>query len=112
MQLKEARDTALALIKNHMRLRAPQEEAIDVFQSIISALPVPLHEASMPTLRTVCEELFPAWRFRENEEACPEITVNIATGVGKTKLIGAIIAYLFNANESQNFLILTPRARL
>jgi type III restriction enzyme len=38
----------------------------------------------------------------------PSFTFDMATGTGKTKLMAACIAYLFQKGESKNFFILTP----
>ncbi len=95
-----------------MRLRAPQSDALKKFHEVISTIPTTLCEATYMEVTLAFKNIFPHWAYRPTPNACPEFTVNLATGVGKTKFIGSIIAYLFNANESKNFLIITPRAEI
>jgi len=51
-------------------------------------------------------ETFP---FIPPSDVFPHGTFALATGVGKTRLMAAIMAYFANAQESSNFLILAPR---
>ncbi len=46
------------------------------------------------------------------EHDFPSICFAIATGVGKTRLMGAFIAYLFLTGRSKNFLVLAPNTTI
>jgi superfamily II DNA or RNA helicase len=59
----------------------------------------------------LCEkvrELHPEWSFG----GFPQMTFHLATGVGKTRLMGAIAAYLYLGDQASNFLFLAPRAAI
>lgn len=106
------RNDALALIKAHMRLRTPQSEALESFHAVISTLHQPLSDSSYSEVTNVFKAYFPEWTYHEGDRNCPEMTAHLATGVGKTKFIGALIAYLFRSGDSKHFLIVTPRAEI
>lgn len=112
MTSQDSRCNAFDQIETRMRLRAPQLEALKKLHTTISDISLPLHEATYSQVSDVFKAKFPQWRFVTDQKACPEFTVHLATGVGKTKFIGAAIAYLFNAGEARNFLIITPRAEV
>lgn len=45
------------------------------------------------------------------EREFPSLCFALATGVGKTRLMGAFIAYLYLAYGINNFFVLAPRTR-
>jgi superfamily II DNA or RNA helicase len=55
------------------------------------------------------KELHSRWVYAAD---FPNFTIALATGVGKTRLMGAISAYLFLARQSANFLFLAPRTAI
>lgn len=103
---------SLELIKQQMRLRAPQREALEKFHEVISTLPTNLSDATYLEVTQAFRKKYPHWTYQSGANSCPELTIDLATGVGKTKFIGSAIAYLFNAKDSRNFLIITPRAEI
>jgi len=92
-----------------MRLRRPQREALEEFHKTLKTLPKHLSECTHEEIKRIFHESHPQWHF---EGPCPEITYHLATGVGKTRLIGATMAYLHIAQESRHFAIITPRAEI
>ena len=97
-------------ISAQMRLRPPQLEALEKLHTVLSDLSSGLDSCSQSQVNTIFKEHFPSWDIPEN--GLVNFTINLATGVGKTRLIGAIIAYLFNSGDSKDFLIVTPRAEI
>jgi superfamily II DNA or RNA helicase len=93
-----------------MRLRAPQLQVIDKINSIMTKLPDNLGKCRQADVNSTFKDDFPSWQV--SNDGLLSFTVNLATGVGKTKLIGAIIAYLFNSGDSKRFLIVTPRTEI
>lgn len=95
-------------IKQRLSLRLPLAEALEVTATIADH--IPLNKAKRDT--TVQEDLqvinvlYPS--CTDFQRAFPSITHNIATGVGKTRLMGAIITYLYLAKGVKNFFILAP----
>lgn len=112
MTQQSYRNESLELIEGHMRLRDPQLHALIALHEVLSTISSPIHLASYVELADAFKAKFPNWIYRKGNDVCPELTVHLATGVGKTKFIGSVMAYLFNANESHNFLIVTPRAEI
>jgi len=109
MNLSYLRDSAFERVKNTMRLRRPQREAFEKFHDIFKTLPKKLSSCTHKEVTKLFREVFPGWHY---EGPCPEITLYLATGVGKTRLIGALMAYLYLAQESEHFLIVTPRSEI
>lgn len=95
-------------IKQRLSLRLPLAEALEVTATIADH--IPLNKTKRNT--TVQEDLqvikglYPS--CTDFQRAFPSITHNIATGVGKTRLMGAIITYLYLAKGVKNFFILAP----
>ena len=110
MSIPLRRSSSFENIKSNMRLRAPQLEALEKFHSTMCKLPKNLEDCGQGELNTSFKNEFPSWHV--SEQGLLSFTFNLATGVGKTKLIGALIAYLYNSNDSKNFLIVTPRAEI
>jgi superfamily II DNA or RNA helicase len=100
---------ALRRVKGATSLRPPQGAALTVFAGLLQSLPRPLPELSGDKLISHFALESPNFSF---EGACPELTIDLATGVGKTRLIGAMIAYLYLSDQSRNFLILSPRSQI
>ena len=50
--------------------------------------------------------------FRKFDREFPSLAFSIATGIGKTRLMGAIIAYLYLAKGIKHFFILAPNLTL
>ena len=99
-RLDEAHDRVLRIA----RLRAPQKEGFDRVHELVSNL-----NDDLPRLSQA--ELVEHLRRRDLEIPAPppQLVFALATGVGKTRLMGALIAYLHIAGQTNNCLILAPR---
>lgn len=86
------------------RLRKPQRDAFDFVHRLIESLDVNLAEITHEDLGLKLEEA-----GVKVADWPPEMVFELATGVGKTKLMGALIAYLYRSGQSKNVLILAPR---
>jgi len=99
-------------IRNRLSLRPPQAESLEILSEIADVLElkkgIDLKEA-----RTKIKELGKKFeevqRFSDFEREFPNICFALATGVGKTRLMGAFVAYLHLEKGIKNFLILAPR---
>lgn len=100
LQLVESREKVLRIA----HLRRPQREAFDVFHELIRTL-----DDRIGTLSSdrILEQLTEAG-FNV-PVAPPHLIFHLATGVGKTRLLGSIIAHLYRSGESRNCLILASR---
>lgn len=110
MTILSQREASYNKIASQMRLRTPQLEALKKFHTIVSRLPSELGNCSQSEVNATFKASFPSWNAPD--DGLLNFTISLATGVGKTKLIGALIAYLFNSGDSKNFLIVTPRSEI
>src|SRR5262245_29003962 len=95
---------ASSLVSSTMELRPPQIEALKALKEELLKLPKPLRECPPHVLRQ-----FMTRKDGGLHPAHPTYTLSLATGVGKTRLAGAIMAMLWLTNEARTFLILAPR---
>lgn len=95
-------------IKQRLSLRLPLAEALEITANIADQ--IPLKKAKRKTTLEedldVIKALYPS--CTDFQRSFPSVTHNIATGVGKTRLMGAIITYLYLAKGIKNFFILAP----
>ena len=92
-------------IKQRLSLRQPLKEALDVVVQMGDKLELKKDVNLVSELKKV-QESFPACTDFERE--FPSLCFNIATGIGKTRLMGACIAYLYLQKGVRNFFILAP----
>ena len=92
------------LVVQVMNLRPPQAESLRRVASLIQRLPRPLADCSVEERRSFLTA-GETWQHA----AHPTFTLALATGVGKTRLAGAIMALLYLARESRTVLVLAPR---
>ena len=103
------KEQALSAVLSRMHLRTPQAEALKAFHEVINSCISPLAEMTPDEMDNLFRNYYPEWNYGSGST---EFTFHLATGVGKTRLIGAVMAYLFLAGESKNYLIISPRAEI
>ncbi|MCC6543845.1 MAG: DEAD/DEAH box helicase family protein [Nitrospirae bacterium] len=92
-------------IKNRLSLRPPQEGSLNILAGLMDSLALQKNcdlSAELEKVRSaypVCTDF---------ERSFPSICFALATGVGKTRLMGAFIAYLYLAKGFRNFFVLAP----
>lgn len=103
-------------IKQRLSLREPLAEALEVVAKLTDklALKKPAaeeeYEAYLKEQLKVAQEVCP---FCKNfERDFPSFAFSIATGIGKTRLMGACIAYLYLKKGIRHFFILAPNLTL
>ena len=88
-----------------LSLRAPQEDSLRILADIVEKVglkkSIDLQKALEAT-QEACQSV------KDFERAFPCFCFAIATGVGKTRLMGAMIAYLHEAKGVKNFMVLAP----
>lgn len=92
-------------INNRLALRPPQKESLERFQQICDILSLskePDLESELQKIR----ELFPTLTSFERD--FPSLCFALATGIGKTRLMGAFIAYLHYEKGFNNFFVMSP----
>jgi superfamily II DNA or RNA helicase len=92
------------LVATTMNLRPPQVEALRAVRDALLRLPRRLQDCTESEARE-----FLTVDDKWHQPAHPRFTVAMATGLGKTRLAGAIMAMLWLAGEARTFLILAPR---
>ncbi len=92
-------------IKQRLSLRKPLQEALDILTHLAGELELK-KEVDLKTELQKVQALYPTCTDFERE--FPSICYSIATGVGKTRLMGACIAYLYLEKGIKNFFVLAP----
>ena len=97
-------------ITGRLSLRAPQHESLKRLASAIEAAPAMLRhdrdDADVGAVLQALKGLFPP--LQDFEREFPSLCFALATGVGKTRLMGAFIGYLFQAHGIKHFFVLAP----
>ncbi|MBX3615565.1 DEAD/DEAH box helicase [Nitrosomonas sp.] len=98
-------------IQNHiigrLSLRPPQAESLAKLKQALDAAPEMLtQERNVPAVLATLKAQFP--KLEDFEREFPSLCFAMATGVGKTRLMGAFIAYLHLAHGINNFFVLAP----
>lgn len=92
-------------IAGRLSLRKPQREALEILHRVTEIAPPRKNIDLEATLAAIRSE-FPTVTAFERE--FPSLCFALATGVGKTRLMGAFIAYLHLAHGMRNFFVLAP----
>jgi type III restriction enzyme len=92
-------------IKNRLSLRKPQSDSLQILEKLVNKLSLKKDVNLAEELKKV-KELYPT--CSEFERDFPSICFALATGVGKTRLMGAFISYLYLAKGVKNFFVLAP----
>ncbi|MCE7914017.1 MAG: type III restriction endonuclease subunit R [Nitrosomonas sp. PRO4] len=100
-----------ARVQNHvagrLSLRPPQAESLAKLKQALDAAPEMLtQERNVPAVLATLKAQFP--KLEDFEREFPSLCFALATGVGKTRLMGAFIAYLHLAHGINNFFVLAP----
>ncbi|WYM02185.1 MAG: DEAD/DEAH box helicase [Gloeotrichia echinulata DVL01] len=92
-------------IANRLSLRHPQRESLEILDRICELLPIKAQTDIATSLAAIKTE-FP--NVTDFEREFPSLCFALATGVGKTRLMGAFISYLNQAHGIKNFFVLAP----
>jgi len=92
-------------IAGRMSLRSPQRESLEVLDRICEITPPRKNSEVATSLESIHSE-FPS--VTDFERDFPSLCFALATGVGKTRLMGAFISYLHLAHGVNNFFVLAP----
>jgi type III restriction enzyme len=88
-----------------LSLRAPQKEALRRLADVLDDLELEKGTDLSRALAAVRAKYDTVTDF---ERAFPSLCFALATGVGKTRLMGAFITYLYETGRSKNFFVLAP----
>ena len=92
-------------IAGRLSLRAPQRLSLEILDRITEISP-PKKGADRDAALAAIRGEYPA--VTDFEREFPSLCFALATGVGKTRLMGAFISYLHLAHGFKNFFVLAP----
>lgn len=92
-------------IAGRLSLRAPQRQSLEVLDRITEVVP-PRKGANLDAALAAIRNDYPT--VTDFEREFPSVCFALATGVGKTRLMGAFISYLHLAHGLNNFFVLAP----
>ena len=92
-------------IAGRLSLRAPQRRSLELLDRITEIAPPKKGADATAALEAIRSE-FPS--VADFERDFPSVCFALATGVGKTRLMGAFISYLHLAHGLNNFFVLAP----
>lgn len=92
-------------IKQRLSLRDPLQESLDIVARLADELALK-KEVNLEEELEKVKALFPT--CTDFDRTFPSLAFSIATGVGKTRLMGACITYLYLEKGIKNFFILAP----
>lgn len=95
----------LQYISNRLKLREPQKESLEILDDIIKTLNLDKN-LDLDTAVQKLHDKYPT--LTDFEREFPSLCFALATGVGKTRLMGAFIAYLYREYGIKNFFVLAP----
>lgn len=105
---------AVVATAGHVGLRLPQKQALDILIPVTELLPLRRIAKGVPSdlrdaLATV-QKHYPTVADFERDFPC--LCFALATGVGKTRLMGAFITQLYLADRFTNFLVVAPNVTI
>lgn len=91
-------------ISNRLSLRPPQKESLEILHRVCDLISI--RKPDLPSALEAIKREYPT--VTDFERAFPSLCFALATGVGKTRLMGAFITYLHLAHGIRNFFVLAP----
>src|SRR5262249_20241943 len=92
-------------IAARLSLRPPQRRALEILDRVLELAP-PVKGQGLDAGLAAIQREFPA--VSDFEREFPSLCFALATGVGKTRLMGAFVSYLHIAHGLNNFFVLAP----
>lgn len=96
-------------ISGVMSLRKPQEKSLKILKEIMTSINIKKGMNLKVALGGV-HALYPI--CSDFERDFMSLTFALATGVGKTRLMGAFIAYLYTQHDVKNFFVVAPNTTI
>lgn len=94
---------SLEYIKNRLSLRKPQIDSVEILDDLADEILSDLtNSQKIKIIKSKYE-----W-FKDFDREFPSLCFSLATGVGKTRLMGAFVAYLYITRNIKNFMIIAP----
>jgi len=92
-------------LSNTMSLRDPLKQGLEVLDNLLNQFDI-LGLTELKEKETIVKQNYSL--FEEFERSFPSVCFSIATGIGKTRLMGAFVTFLAKEKGIKNFFILSP----
>lgn len=97
----------LNAISARLSLRKPQKESLEILSDLVESIELGKQSpGSLKDQLDIIQTTYPS--VTDFEREFPSLCFALATGVGKTRLMGAFISYLYIAKGMKNFFVLAP----
>jgi len=94
------------VISNRLSLRKPQRDSLEILADIADLFPLKKGADTNQALAAIRDRYSSVTAFDERD--FPSLCFALATGVGKTRLMGAFVAYLHLEKKIRHFFVLAP----
>lgn len=101
----EAMNRHVNAIAGRLSLRPPQRQSLEILDRVMD-IAHPAKNANASAMLEIIRGEYPT--LSDFERDFPSLCFALATGVGKTRLMGAFISYLHLAHGLDNFFVLAP----
>lgn len=98
-------DRIVRTVSQRLSLRRPQADSLEILADVMGRMELSKGGDAAAALEAICDA-FPSVEAFERD--FPSLCFALATGVGKTRLMGAFIAYLYLTGKSRHFFVLAP----
>ena len=98
-------NTFVNSISNRLSLRQPQRDSLEILARVCEVVSLDKTTDAAKALEIIKGEFKTVTDF---EREFPSLCFALATGVGKTRLMGAFISYLYQAEGIRHFFVLAP----
>lgn len=109
LQVIKNEDQVRRDIVARMSLRLPQERSLHILADLLLQFSL-CKDYDLPAVLTAIKARYPS--VDDFERDFPSLCFALATGVGKTRLMGAFITYLYLTGRSANFFVLAPNTTI
>jgi type III restriction enzyme len=102
-------DRTVRTICQRLSLRKPQVDSLEILADVLTRVELTKGGEPAAALAAI-REFYPT--VEEFEREFPSLCFALATGVGKTRLMGAFISYLYLTGKSRHFFVLAPNTTI
>jgi type III restriction enzyme len=103
-------DRILRNVTQRLSLRKPQADSLEILADVVQRME--LYKGADPSAALTAVQAAAkehGWlKVEDFERSFPSLCFALATGVGKTRLMGAFISYLYLIGKSRHFFVLAP----
>ncbi len=98
-------DRTVRTINQRLSLRGPQTDSLEILADIVTKMEL-TKGGDTATVLAAIHDFYPGVEAFEHD--FPSLCFAIATGIGKTRLMGAFISYLYLIGKSRHYFVLAP----